>query len=401
MRRSVSHKAGGPWTRSGALRLRVLCTLALVGCGAEPSSRAEAAPSATATPPADTLTLAERARIPGWIAFVAEGGGGRDVHRIRPTGERVTLAATPAAEYTAAPAPDGSALLVVGVEEKEGVHLERLMSYPFAAGQPVQLGRATGRARSPSWSPDGRWLVFESDEASFRDLYRMEVGGGARRLTDDPEGNFDPAVSPDGRWIAFVSSRDGQTEIYRMRADGSGQQRLTAFHRDDVAPRWSPDGRWIAFVSDREGVDRIFLMAPDGTGQRRLHPDPGTPDQREEDPVWSPDGGRVAHVVRSRAGGAEVWVTDVRTGRRTRIAGSGRDDMPAWSPDGRYLTFVSERDGDPELYLARADGSAPTRLTRTPGADWLPRWVPPAGDGGASRRAAASGGAPEPEQQEI
>ncbi len=85
------------------------------------------------------------------------------------------------------------------------------------------------------------------------------------------------------------------------------------------------------------------------------------------------------------------------TGRVRELSdGRGRDGSPAWSPDGGYLAFTSDRDRDPELYLMRADGTGVTRLTRAPGADWLPRWLatdrtagsgmPPAGRGG---RAAA------------
>jgi TolB protein len=342
---------------------------------------------------ADTLSLAERGSIPGWIAFVSERGGEADAYRIRPTGaEEQRLTSGSAADYPAAAAPDGAALLLVRTEEVTRgpgtpVHREQLLLQPLSSGRQTRLGPASARSRSPSISPDGAWVVFESDSASFRDLYRIgRDGQGLRRLTDDPEGNFEPAVSPDGEHIAFVSSRDGNAEVYRMRADGSGEQRLTAFHRDDVSPRWSQDGRWIAFVSSREGDDRIFLMRPDGTGQRKLNREGDTPesasmaDLQEGDLAWSPDGQRIAHTTRERSGRTRIWVTDVDTGERTPLTdGASRDEMPTWSPDGRYLAFVSDRDGDPELYLMRADGTAPTRLTRAPGADWLPRWVPESG----------------------
>lgn len=70
-------------------------------------------------------------------------------------------------------------------------------------------------------------------------------------------------------------------------------------------------------------------------------------------------------------------------------AGDGSSDSPAWSPDGRYVAFVSDRDGgDAELYLMRADGTAATRLTRSSGADWLPRWIPSRGATGGEPPAA-------------
>ena len=50
------------------------------------------------------------------------------------------------------------------------------------------------------------------------------------------------------------------------------------------------------------------------------------------------------------------------------------DQLPSFSPDGRYLAFSSSRDGDTELYVMATRGGPATRLTRSPGADWLPRW---------------------------
>jgi Tol biopolymer transport system component len=201
------------------------------------------------------------------------------------------------------------------------------------------------------------------------------------RLTDDRLGNFEPAVSPDGAFIAFSSSRDGDAELYVMRADGSEQRRLTAFHRDDWGALWSPNGGTLAFLSNRESADRIYLVRPDGSGIRRLTAaaDTGAAghDVQESEPAWSPDGERMAFVRSTRAGESRIRVVEPATGRNRELSdGRGRDGAPVWSPDGKYLAFTSDRDGDPELYLMRADGTGVTRLTRAPGADWLPRWLP-------------------------
>jgi TolB protein len=50
--------------------------------------------------------------------------------------------------------------------------------------------------------------------------------------------------------------------------------------------------------------------------------------------------------------------------------------LPAWSPDGKKIAFLSERDGNPEIYVINADGSAQTRLTNNPGEDGDPAWEP-------------------------
>jgi Tol biopolymer transport system component len=162
-----------------------------------------------------------------------------------------------------------------------------------------------------------------------------------------------------------------------MPSTGGPARRLTAFHREDWAPRWSPDGRWIAFLSNREGVDRVYLVAPDGTGLRALGAAGADTALSEAEPAWSPDGTRIALTLRRRGGGARVAVADAASGRVTLVSGADETaSLPAWSPDGRHLAYTADRAGDADLRIARADGSAAATVVRSPGPDWLPRWLP-------------------------
>jgi Tol biopolymer transport system component len=300
------------------------------------------------------------------------------VYAVRPDGrDERRLTDAQSNDYPAAVAPDGRSLLVVSQQGEGQEQRERLVVLPIRGGTGTPVGPVSGFVRSPSWSPDGRWLAFESDSASFRDIYRVQAdGSGLLRLTSNPQGNFEPAVSPDGRWIAFVSSRDGDSEVYVMPAAGGEARRLTAFHREDWSPQWSPDGRWIAFLSNREGVDRVYVVAADGTGLRALGVAGADTAQSEADPAWSPDGRRIALTVRRRAGDPVVMVADVAGGRPVAVSRpEEKGSTPAWSPDGRHLVYATGT-GEGDLRVARADGSATATVVASPAPDWLPRWMP-------------------------
>ena len=252
--------------------------------------------------------------------------------------------------------------------------------------------------RDPSWSPDGKRIIFYSnrdghaiDGRSTSEIYVMNVdGGNPQNLTNDRNDDRFPAWSPDGKRIAFVSDRDGPPryfDIYVMDADGSNLQRLTNDPRDDRFPAWSPDSERIVFGARREGhfetkfavTYEIYVMDADGGNQRRrtknLHDD--------RSPSWSPDGTRIVfsarrdgHVQDKWGLTYEIYVMDADGGNEQRLTENGvYEGQPAWSPDGKRIAFVSNRDGNVEIYAMDADGGNPQNLTNNPHADYGPAWL--------------------------
>ena len=141
-----------------------------------------------------------------------------------------------------------------------------------------------------------------------------------------------------------------------------------------MRPTWSPDGERIAFNSDRDGNLDVYLMAADGSDVTRI-----TKGNVENVfPEWSPDGKRLAYfradVVKLQAA---LHVIDLEQKEELVLGDmADRDEDPAWSPDGRHLVFQSERDGNFEIYIVKADGTGARRLTDSPAGDYWPDWGP-------------------------
>jgi Tol biopolymer transport system component len=140
----------------------------------------------------------------------------------------------------------------------------------------------------PSWSPDGRRLVFRSAVGATKRLTILDLEtGGQTFLTDGRFTDNFPAWSPKGELILFTSDRDGDWELYTIRSDGTDVKRLTNSPGNDAHATWSHDGEWIAFASARggfkdempigegggQGAGDIFVMRADGSDVRQITDD--------------------------------------------------------------------------------------------------------------------------------
>ena len=207
---------------------------------------------------------------------------------------------------------------------------------------------------NPSWSPDGKQLVFESSRHGNAEIYIINVDGtGERRLTLSDAGvdNTHPSWSPDGKHIVFDSMRDSVFSLKLIRPDGTDERVLTVHARH---PEWSPDGKFIAFDSNRDGNGEIYVVRADGSGVRRITNTP----PNESHPTWTPDGKIVFSTTQD--GKRVVWaadpVTDARSPLPAPLQEFGRADF---SPDGRHFVFSSRGGATPRLLVMRSDLSAP------------------------------------------
>jgi dipeptidyl aminopeptidase/acylaminoacyl peptidase len=195
---------------------------------------------------------------------------------------------------------------------------------------------------TPRWSPDGKSLLFTTDDATAddelaygsADLFLVTVDGTVTRLTDDGYVYSGADFSPDGKWISYVRSmgtdliierkldHGGPDDLYIRPAAGGEPVNLTAsWDFDPESPRWSPDGKWIYMSAGVGGAQHLFRVAPTGgpvqqitQGQRRVQ-------RIDFDQAFR----RMTYVVGEFDRPADVWVADIDGKNERRLTDVNAD----------------------------------------------------------------------------
>jgi Tol biopolymer transport system component/C-terminal processing protease CtpA/Prc len=265
-----------------------------------------------------------------------------------------------------------------------------------AGAQPGTGASVSPRAAlsDPSLSPDGREIAF----VAGGDIWTVAAAGGvARLLVAHPATESRPLFSPDGRALAFVSTRTGGGDIYVLDLTSGTLSRRTFEDGRDGLDAWSRDGQWLYFTSssgDVAGMNDIWRVPAAGGQPVAVAAD------RYASEYWaapSPDGAVLAITARGSVSGqwwrhghshideSEIWtVRNVGSGspvyERVGDAGGGKDAWPMWLQDGKTLFYMSDRNGQENLWR-RTIGGAARAVTRFPNGRVL--WPSIAYDGSA------------------
>jgi dipeptidyl aminopeptidase/acylaminoacyl peptidase len=259
------------------------------------------------------------------------------------------------------------------------------------------------RLGDPQISPDGKtaaYVITKADKAENKtdsDIWTVPVSGGeSRQLTASPKHDRHPRWSPDGKWIVFESNRGGASQLYLIASDGGEARPLTTMSTEATQPVWSPDGRHIAFVSAvyPEFSDKPFKQS-DELNKKKL-------DERDKSKVkarimtrllyrhwdsWVDDKRQHLFVVPIKDGAAAGEPRDLTPGDRDAVPTSSTfsagDDFD-FSPDGKKLAYtatpapVREESWrtNHDLYEVDIETGEVRQLTTNPAADAFPRYSP-------------------------
>jgi eukaryotic-like serine/threonine-protein kinase len=365
------------------------------------------------------------------FVYASNQSGNLDLYLQRVGGKNQTNLTKDSEANDSQPAfsPDGEHIAFRSEREPEGIYLME------ATGENVR--RISDSGFHPSWSPDGKEIVYSSagrDTPDIRntnpsELWIVNVETGARRMLIKTDA-MQPAWSPNGRRIAywFMPPNVGRSDIATIASAGGEPVVITKDASTNWNPVWSPDGKFLYFASDRSGNMNFWRVRVDEeTGQLLSEPEAVvTPSKFSRHLNFSRDGKRMIYVqtdnqsniqavgfdARSeKPTGEPVWITrGDRQVARPELSPDGRqfvmrlprrtqddivlvnrdgtnwrdltndkffDRYPRWSPDGKKIAFVSDRSGVYEIWMIDADGTNLRQLTfgSSPGTSF-PIWSP-------------------------
>jgi serine/threonine protein kinase/Tol biopolymer transport system component len=356
------------------------------------------------------------------FVYVSDASGGTDIYFQRVGGRNPVNLTPDSSEGDSAPcfSPDGERIAFRSERDGGGIFVMG------STGESVR--RLTDFGHDPSWSPDGKLIVFSDRDG--QDPYSRvtpahlwtvpSASGDVRQLTKDGDA-VQPRYSPTGRRIAYwgLKGSGSQRDLWTIASDATGEAvALTDDAAVDWNPVWANDGRSLYFASERGGSMNLWRVGIDeASGRARGTPEPVTTPSRTSGSIsFSRDGtqlmfvssdrrssilragfdaaaGRVTEAPRPAFRGSRViytqdispdgqWVAFTTLGGRedlfiVKSDGSGykqltddahRDRGARWSPDGKRIGFYSDRSGRYESWTIRPDGSNLEQITRTTGA---------------------------------
>ncbi len=235
---------------------------------------------------------------------------------------------------------------------------------------------------SPSPSLLGGRIAFPvwNEQKAKYDTYVANIDGSERHLV--VEEMHQPAFSPDGRWLAVNGERNEHMNLFIVQPDGSGLKEVSEYIEDNL-PSWSPDGQHLVFGStrhrDRQSrvyiIDQVPFEGEKAQG-RALYSD--LYEVLGEFPTWTPDG-RIVYTgcdYTSTPAACGLFIASAEPGPQTpeQLTLHTQDTAPA--AYGDRIAFMSNRDGNWEIYVVKDDGSGLERLTNNTANDGLPTWSP-------------------------
>jgi len=315
------------------------------------------------------------------IAFVSRGASGNDpgIYMIPAPGvEPIRLTASPTDDVSPAWSPDGTRIAFLRIRPGRANELMVVRADPAASTAPtivreVRQPEWFTRSTAPllTWTPDGAILLpLDDPESGLTSLFRVDLNGGAPRrliVSSGGLGASAPSFSRDGRWLVYSDSDASGRQLYLQQMDGDaprGERQRVPDSLSGQTPALSPDGSRLIWVAgprlmqwDRAGAAAPIYVLPNDSFNALTA---SWADGNLPRVVFSNEGARVELLqLALKDGGRRA---DGTPAPFVKLA--ARQANPALSPNGRWLAFETVGfSGRAEIWMASADGSNPQPLT--------------------------------------
>lgn len=205
----------------------------------------------------------------------------------------------------------------------------------------------------PSFSPDGRKIVFQSDRNGNPDIFIMNADGtNVQQITSDSTRESYPGFSPDGKKVLFTSKRDGNEELFEVNYHGTEIRRLTNSPGNELSPSYSPDGKMITYFYEKgDHHDQVYVAKADGSGAMNVSND----SLNNIYPAWA-NNNEIIYCAATAADGKAIVLIDLK---KMSTKKKLTDDIfyASVSPDGSKLVAIGGAWKDAVIYVCNADGS--------------------------------------------
>ena len=230
----------------------------------------------------------------------------------------------------------------------------------------------------PKWSPNLRTVAYLADAVDGRGQLKVwhRNTDDSERVSDAPNNVQEFFWSPDSRKISYQADSDdgARSEVFVYDFEKDETTTLVSEPVGNVElGNWSGDNNWVVMCLIIDGSEGIYKRSVRGVDEVQLT------DYEDSRPRFSMDGKRVAFARRLSDGSTDIYTLVVETGNGPSTAKALTDDDGdetnfEWAPDGKTIIYVSERDGNPEIYAVDTREKTTRRLTQNRVDDADPKW---------------------------
>ncbi len=201
-----------------------------------------------------------------------------------------------------------------------------------------------------AWARDGKTIAFISNITGRYNLWTVPAEGGwPTQLTISDQRQFSPAWSPDGKWIAYQSDYDGDEQWDIFLVSPKTGQVINLTNTREVAeesPAWSPDGRYLAYMVKPKTSSVYEIDVYDMLMRDTRHLTANTPkDRMNVGPIWSRDGKFIAYTqTQAKGTDSNVFIVDAKSGQSTLLTEHKGENLyfaNDVSPDGKKILITS------------------------------------------------------------